>query len=145
MAAGLSSSVSEVVVVSDKTTADVLQDHFKCIQCGECCRVGGQIRISLEEAQEIADYLCVDMGDVAFFPFQVRDDFPGTYFLEVTSPCFFWDKLKHTCMIEEVKPAQCRTYPFKCLTDGDCSVEDACVCPVFRQTMVVSLMAPVED
>lgn len=114
--------------MSDKTIADVLQANFKCSKCGECCRVGGQVRISLEEAQEIADYLCVDLGDVAFFPFHVRDDFPGTYFLEVTSPCFFWDKLEHTCMIEEVKPQACRDYPWKLFLKGGCSILDVMCC-----------------
>lgn len=130
--------------MSDKTIADLLQDQFKCDKCGLCCSVGGQIYIDPYEAQAIADYLCIDPKDESLFPFHQSIEDPSLLFLEVTYPCFFLDKVERTCMIYEVRPKMCRTYPFRILVDGDCGFVDSAVCPKFRSELTALLKSPAE-
>lgn len=115
--------------MSDKKVIDVLHENFVCGKCGACCRHGGQIRITPAEAQEIADYLNIDMSSMELFPFTARVDDPDWLYLEVCDPCFFWDKVEMTCMIHEVKPAACRDYPWKLLSRGQCCFGDVIICP----------------
>ena len=130
--------------MSDKMIIDVLHEEFLCEQCGRCCSHGGQIRITPAEAQLIADYLEIDMGDMSLFPFTAKSDDPDWLYLEVKEPCFFWDKLEKTCMIHEVKPAMCRDYPFKLFKYRGCCFADVLACPSASHDLVLVLSCPVE-
>ena len=116
--------------MTDVSIIDRFHSQFKCHRCGSCCSHGGQIRITPAEAQLIADYLGIDMGDMSLFPFTAQSDDPDYLYLEVTDPCFFWDKMTCEGMINEVKPAMCLDYPWKLYQDSGCTFLDVILCPV---------------
>lgn len=128
-----------------RTIIDVLHDTFLCSKCGRCCSRGGQIKITPAEAQAIADYLDVDMSDMSLFPFKGISEDPDYLYLEVCNPCFFWDKLNKTCLINEVKPDMCRDYPWKLFKESDCTLRDVLVCPEAIMCLAAVLTLPVEE
>jgi Fe-S-cluster containining protein len=123
---------------------EVLHSRFGCRKCGSCCIHGGQIKITPAEAQRIADYLDIDMGDMSLFPFTARLDDPDWLYLEVKDPCFFWDKVTRECMIHDVKPAMCNDYPWKLYQAHDCLLQDVVFCPVAYADIVCLLASEVE-
>jgi len=131
--------------MSDKMLIDVLHENFVCGNCGACCRHGGQIRITPSEAQEIADYLDIDMSSMELFPFTAHIDDPDYLYLEVCDPCFFWDKVERTCMINEVKPAACLDYPWKLFKENGCLLDDIMICPSVCSDLAAILARPVEE
>ena len=131
--------------MSDKMVIDVLHENFVCGKCGACCRHGGQIRITPAEAQEIADYLNIDMSSMELFPFTAHIDDPDWLYLEVCDPCFFWDKSEGTCMIHEVKPQMCKDYPWQLFKDNKCTFGDAMLCVSARVDMICVLRTRVEE
>ena len=131
--------------MSDEMLIDVLHENFICGKCGSCCRHGGQIRITPSEAQEIADYLGIDMSSMELFPFTAYIDNPDYLYLEVCDPCFFWDKVERTCIIHEVKPAACRDYPWKLFKENGCFLSDIIICPFVCVDLAAVLARPVED
>ena len=131
--------------MSGKLVVDILHDDFVCHRCGFCCSHGGQIRITPSEAQRIADYLDIDMGDMSLFPFTAKSDDPDWLYLEVKEPCFFWDKLEKTCMIHEVKPAMCLDYPWKLFKQEGCYLSDVLLCPSAKHELLVVLLCPLES
>ncbi|CAM9598793.1 unnamed protein product, partial [Phaeothamnion confervicola] len=91
--------------------------NFECTQCGKCCRVTGDVWLTDDEANATASLL--DLSLSAFLAEYVsgepvdgwvrlrdRDNAAGGQ-----SCCFLADDGK-TCTIYEVRPEQCRTYPW---------------------------------
>jgi len=130
--------------VAKVPVVDVLHSRFNCQKCGACCVHGGQIKITPAEAQRIADYLDIDMGDMSLFPFTAKSDDPDWLYLEVKNPCFFWDKVERTCMIHEVKPAMCQDYPWALYRAHGCLFQDILLCPVVYADLVCLLASDVE-
>ncbi len=104
-----------------------LVEVFKCQCCGNCCRVPGVVRVSLEEADTIAAFLGID-------PYQFSDQYtvlaPDRKTLifagDINGPCRFLTA-ENRCAINPVKPKQCRDYPSRWRSDA---IE--AVCPAGR-------------
>ena len=112
-----------------------LQKSFECSKCGFCCLHGGQILVTTQELNTIAEYYGVDPSDKVHMPFIIDKERPGYMKLAVIAPCFFLDKERLTCMIHEIKPQFCRDYPFKLLEKGQCGWFDALMCPQARKDL----------
>jgi Fe-S-cluster containining protein len=91
-------------------------DPGACEDCAGYCCTGesGYTWVSEQEITRIADYLGQDI-----------DSFVGDYLVRVGSRfcvrevkiqggfyCLFFDEKKRQCAIYDVRPAQCRTFPF---------------------------------
>jgi Fe-S-cluster containining protein len=84
--------------------------RFSCEQCGTCCRGAGYVWLDLPTIAAIAEYLKLSPED--FTRKYVRR--VGTRLSLIEKPnydCIVWDEQKG-CIIYEVRPLQCRTFPF---------------------------------
>ncbi len=88
-----------------------------CASCGGACCIGesGYIWISYPEIEAVAEYLKMSIEEFAK-RYLIRAK--SRYSLrEVKSEnlgyaCIFFDQEKHLCSIYDVRPKQCRTFPF---------------------------------
>jgi Fe-S-cluster containining protein len=90
--------------------------HFECLQCGHCCAgpEGGYIWVSRPEIRLIADFLKMPVKEL-------KQKFMRRVGLRMTiiedlhmRDCVFLQQTKQGrgCAIYEVRPAQCRNWPF---------------------------------
>ena len=82
--------------------------RFACRGCGACCRVEGYVWVDREEIQAIADFLDLEYDD---FGRRYLRSHGRRYALTEKSDhgCIFW---ADGCAIYQVRPTQCRTFPF---------------------------------
>lgn len=84
---------------------------FACRRSGNCCAIpGGFVRVSRDEAQQIAAFLGIDTA--AFQSRYVQGD--GVTLKDgLGGRCVFLrDGAQAACSIYEVRPARCRQWPF---------------------------------
>ncbi len=104
--------------------------RFKCTGCGKCCTGSpGYVWLSKEEMQAIANHLNITIE--RFMRTYIRQK-EGRYSL-IEKPSLNFDCvfLKGTrCSIYEVRPQQCRTYPWWIgnLKSKECWEEAAKIC-----------------
>lgn len=85
--------------------------RFSCTQCGACCTgAPGRVRVSRAEAETIAAFLGLELEE--WRSRFVRTDEDGSWLLRENAKgdCVFF--AENRCTIHEVKPGQCRRYPF---------------------------------
>jgi uncharacterized protein len=91
-------------------------DPSKCAECGgKCCRgESGNIWVNKDEIKSIANFLKVTENQLEkgclksiSGKFSVKD-----IALNGERVCFFFDMDKQNCSIYDVRPTQCRTFPF---------------------------------
>ncbi|NPA51037.1 MAG: YkgJ family cysteine cluster protein [Epsilonproteobacteria bacterium] len=88
-----------------------------CASCGGECCIGesGYIWVSRQEIENIANFLKIDIKEFAK-EYLIRAK--NRYSLkEIKTPhlgyaCIFFDIQKRVCNIYEVRPTQCRSFPF---------------------------------
>jgi uncharacterized protein len=91
---------------------------FACTECGKCCqREGGNVYMNREEFTAAAAYLQMDETTfVRKYSKHVLYDETGEvswiHFSSDNGSCVFLDAETKHCIIHDVKPIQCRTYPF---------------------------------
>lgn len=91
-------------------------DEGACQECGGKCCIGesGYIFASLKELEEVAKFLKLDFN--AFLAKYVKKVGYKFSFIEKTYnngfACIFFDEDKKQCQIYEVRPRQCRDFPF---------------------------------
>ncbi|MBN1900133.1 YkgJ family cysteine cluster protein [Candidatus Sumerlaeota bacterium] len=85
-------------------------ENFHCQQCGECCSGEGVVNVTEEEISRIADYLGVSVEE--FKEKWTRAAFFKGYWLQEkpNKDCIFLEG--NQCVIQPVKPEQCRSFPF---------------------------------
>lgn len=83
---------------------------FQCQNgCSNCCKSGGVVAVSEEEARHVAQYLKLSIAE--FLKKFTRSEGKKIYLIEQEIPdCIFLKNEK--CTIYEVRPLQCRTFPF---------------------------------
>jgi Fe-S-cluster containining protein len=82
-----------------------LQAHFECEQCGRCCQVHTVgVRIRRPEAERLARKLGVSTEEFLKTVLEAGE----TYI--IPQPCPYLADSR--CMVHDVKPAVCRSYPF---------------------------------
>lgn len=85
--------------------------RFRCTMCGKCCTgAPGFVWVTDEEVAAIADFLQLPHGEMLGLYTRIV---LGERSLRerANGDCIFWDKAAG-CTIYEVRPAQCRTWPF---------------------------------
>ena len=87
-----------------------------CRKCpGKCCRgSSGNIWISDRELQEICRFLGTNPIDVLRkYVVQVNNRLSlRERYVDSSYDCIFFDRAKNRCAIYEVRPEQCRSFPF---------------------------------
>ena len=106
-----------------------LQDRFECQQCGKCCRVGGNPLLTDEDVKRLAIHLNCSPWDKERIPIEPCEVAGYDYRVVHTSPCFFLGKMTDWCLVQSVKPENCREWPFISLAKGLCDLEHVLVCP----------------
>ncbi len=92
--------------MTDKTDTP---SAFSCQQCGNCCKGEGDVFVTPEDAARIADYLEISLIDF----YQEYTYKSGNRPLLTAHPnqdCIFLKENK--CLVHDVKPTQCLTWPY---------------------------------
>jgi len=85
-------------------------NNFKCIRCGDCCKI--YVKISDEDIKQI-ESVGYKLNDVA--EFDSFDPSSGKYALRlIDGKCIFLKQKnnKYKCEIYDNRPKICRTFPF---------------------------------
>ena len=97
---------------------------FSCTACGNCCRGKTKVYVNESELTEIADFLNEDDEVLTQkYTYEIKDskNSQNRSLLSLKSKlnsdstglqCVFLDDVTNKCKIYEVRPTQCRTYPF---------------------------------
>ena len=92
-------------------------DESKCLACdGNCC-IGesGYIWINKQEIKRLSDYLNIsieELGEKYIFKTGYKYSIREKIISKNNYACIFFDLTKKQCSIYEVRPTQCRTFPF---------------------------------
>ncbi|VTS07139.1 YkgJ family cysteine cluster protein [Tuwongella immobilis] len=85
--------------------------QFECTQCGKCCTgEPGYVWVSEAEIAAIAEFLKIDPAEVLAVHTR-RAPRGRTIREKINGDCIYFEAGKG-CTIYEVRPAQCRTWPF---------------------------------
>jgi Fe-S-cluster containining protein len=104
--------------MSDESGSDVSQPWYKdglrftCTGCGNCCTGDpGFVWVNRQEIKALADGLGLDV--VAFEAQFVRHVGIRRSLVErANGDCIFFDPINRRCEVYELRPRQCRTWPF---------------------------------
>ena len=85
---------------------------FSCTQCGRCCKGTTNVFINETEAYALADHLNMKLEDFIFNFTEPRNSNVSLKTRRVNNSkhCIFLEG--KTCSVYDVRPTQCRTYPF---------------------------------
>lgn len=103
--------------------------YWKCQRCTACCRWPGDVKVSPAEITEIAAF--VGLGEPEFLQkyTRLRTDRAGLSLIEqADDSCIFLNG--NSCVINAVKPQQCRDFPNKWNFPGWRQVCEAIPVPV---------------
>jgi len=86
--------------------------QFSCSQCGNCCTgEPGVVWVDDEEIAAIAQHLDKSTGEVRLFHTRLYAN--RVSLIEFANgDCTFFDPESRRCQIYEVRPRQCKTWPF---------------------------------
>lgn len=86
---------------------------FSCLRCGQCCRWHGYVHISESEAEEIADFIGLELAE--FYETMVMPGEGDSISLNENEDgsCPFYAASPPGCKIYAFRPSQCRTYPLE--------------------------------
>lgn len=85
--------------------------HYLCQRCGNCCRWPGDVIVTDQEAQNIAEFLGLDLDDfIQRFTRLSANRRHLSLIDREDGACFFLEGKNH-CRIQPVKPVQCAGFP----------------------------------
>ncbi len=83
---------------------------YQCQRCGNCCRWPGEVVLTEEDLQAIAEFKDMSVYDFVAEFTALRENRTGLTLIEKENgECVFLDGIE--CTINSVKPAQCRGFP----------------------------------
>lgn len=88
-------------------------DHlrYRCRRCGTCCRWPGYVRLAAEDVEPIADFLALPVAEFVERYTVLTHDRRGLSLIENDEGyCVFLTR-SGDCMIQPVKPEQCKLFP----------------------------------
>ena len=84
---------------------------FKCTECGDCCRRPGIVEFDSQDFKETLAFLSLTRREfIAKYYCTEEEGDLVTLWVEEGRPCEFLHE--NRCSIFQVRPKQCRTYPF---------------------------------
>jgi Fe-S-cluster containining protein len=93
--------------------------EFKCQLCGECCRWEGYVRLTQDEIEAISAFLEMDIADFTEKYTRLTDDRRGLSLIEHDDgSCIFLSKETGQCLINAIKPKQCKDFPLNWSFEG---------------------------
>ena len=84
---------------------------FRCVRCGACCRWPGPVRVDDAEIAAIARFLQMPENDFLELHTRLAPDRKGLSLLEKQDGSCEFLSDDNLCIINPVKPMQCRNYP----------------------------------
>ncbi|MBR2365417.1 MAG: YkgJ family cysteine cluster protein [Lentisphaeria bacterium] len=92
---------------------DALLQKFQCLRCGKCCMWEGPVRVNEEEIEKIALFLNIPLKEFIEEHTVLAPDRKSLSLKEAPDgSCVYYDKEEHKCILQSVKPAQCKAFPF---------------------------------
>jgi len=89
------------------------RDKYSCTCCGVCCKWPGYVRMTDKEVGEIADFLGLSVAEFTKKYTHLTNDRRNLSLIEnEQGHCIFLTE-DNRCVINDVKPQQCRDFPFK--------------------------------
>ncbi len=86
--------------------------HFQCQRCTNCCRWPGDVKVTGDEVESIAAFLEMEVSAFVEKFTGLRADRRGlTIISRGDNSCIFLEG--RDCVINDVKPQQCRDFPNK--------------------------------
>jgi Fe-S-cluster containining protein len=83
---------------------------IRCLQCGECCRIRGFVRLRPDEIDRIAEFLGLPTGAFTERYTRLALNRSGLELKEKRNgECIFLNG--NSCTIHPVKPVQCKSFP----------------------------------
>jgi Fe-S-cluster containining protein len=103
-------------MLTHMTERELLQKlkEFECQRCNLCCRQPGFVYVTLEEAEEIAHFLDIDIYDFANRYCDLFDRRKLVLKKYEDESCVFLKE--NGCSIYSARPQQCRDFPVKWMT-----------------------------
>jgi len=84
--------------------------YHECVRCTECCRWPGQVKLSDAEITRMAAFLGVSEFDFIQYYTRLRLDRRGLALQDnAGGECIFLEG--RDCLVQPVKPQQCRDFP----------------------------------
>lgn len=93
--------------------ADV-PEHFECIRCGRCCEWSGDVRLTEQEIDIIAQFLKIGVDTFLAEYTRLAHDRKNLSLIEKdpSKHCIFYTDSPPSCLIQPVKPQHCRDFPY---------------------------------
>jgi len=89
-----------------------MSTYYQCQRCTNCCRWPGDVKVTEEEIGNIAGFLGVELTDFVGRYTRLRADRRGLSLVDRPDhSCIFLEGKE--CLINPVKPQQCRDFPNK--------------------------------
>lgn len=84
---------------------------YQCQRCSNCCKWEGDVVITEEETEKIAEFLGIEFYDFVRDYTRLRENRVGLSIVdkEGTTECIMLDG--NACRLQEVKPEQCKGFP----------------------------------
>ena len=87
-------------------------DQFQCKRCGLCCKWEGPVRVSEQEIDAIADFLHIPVQDFNRDHTVLAPDRRSLSLKEKEDgSCVYYDDEEKSCILQSVKPQQCKDFP----------------------------------
>lgn len=93
-----------------------MEKSFRCLRCGNCCRWPGYVRLDAREVDAVAEFLNLSAEEFIENYTRLTADRSGLSLLEnPDGSCPYLTETPEgpACMIQPVKPRQCRDFPLK--------------------------------
>jgi hypothetical protein len=112
-----------------------LQEKTECQRCGHCCTQTENIVLTPYDLKMIAwqHHQTIDRARAHFTRIIDRDH--AIRGIKKTLPCMFYDPLLPGCSIYEIRPAVCRTFPFKSQPADDTPIVYYNECPASNKAL----------
>lgn len=87
-------------------------ENFECQRCGNCCRECGYVHLSEKEIDACAAFLDLAINDFTDKYTRLTKHRSGLSLTEQNNGACIFLSQDGQCLIEPVKPLQCRQFPF---------------------------------
>ncbi|MBP5182850.1 MAG: YkgJ family cysteine cluster protein, partial [Lentisphaeria bacterium] len=93
---------------------EALLTEFRCLRCGRCCQWEGPVRVTQEEISSIAGFLHIPLEEFLRDHTVLAPDRKSLSLKETEEgACVYYDEKERSCLLQNVKPAQCRNFPLR--------------------------------